>query len=42
MRLFREEMLDKKKDEFLRRGLWIKAHAIQYQEELAQKEREEK
>jgi len=37
-----EEMLDKKKDEFLRRGLWIKSHAIQYQEELAQKEREEK
>lgn len=35
-------MLDKKKEEFLRRGLWIKSHATQYLEELAQKEREEK
>ena len=34
-------MLDKKKEEFLRRGLWIKSHATQYLEELAQKEREE-
>jgi len=37
-----EEMLDKKKQAFLQRGLWIKSHAESYLQEMAEKEREEK
>lgn len=37
-----EELLDKNKEEFLKRGLWIKAHAEQYVQEQEDKEREEK
>ncbi|CAG5104445.1 Oidioi.mRNA.OKI2018_I69.chr1.g1257.t1.cds [Oikopleura dioica] len=37
-----EEMLDKHRDVFFKRGLWIKSHAEEYIKEQEQKEREEK